>query len=113
MKEAFTVMPARTGPSPLCSQAHLDRVHRSRHDRGGVDENGTGLIIGFMAELSQELATTRAELAIFAAAAAKPVPAFSPRLSPFSPMLRCGHAATKELATKTARPTLNRLANAF
>src|SRR6266542_4095636 len=61
----------------------------------GTDKNGKGLIVGFMAELSRELSSTRASLAIYAAAAAKPA------------LLKhkSGHAALRTIATRTAIPT--------
>jgi hypothetical protein len=67
-------------------------------------KNGEGLVVGFMAELSRELSSTRASLVLFATAAARAPASLSPRL-------KNGHALLKRMAVKAAIPTVKRLAN--
>jgi hypothetical protein len=69
--------------------------------RSRADKKDKGLVVGFMAELSRELSSTRASLAIYAATAANPAPL---------PMhLKRGRATLKRLAAKAAIPTLKHL----
>lgn len=68
------------------------------------DRAGKGLIVGFMAEISRELASTRMSLALFAAAAAR-----APRGS--TARVKAGRADLKRLVAKAAVPTIKRLAN--
>jgi hypothetical protein len=70
--------------------------------QAGPDENGKGLIIGFMAELSRELSSTRASLALFAAASAdlRSIP---------TARLKAGRDTLRKLAAEAAIPTIKRL----
>jgi hypothetical protein len=68
----------------------------------GPDKNGTGLVVGFMGELSRELSSARASLAFFAAAAAKPSTLLPRRL-------KGGQRTIRRAAAETAIPTLKRL----
>lgn len=72
--------------------------------RAGEKKAGKGLVVGFMAELSRELSSTRSALYLYAAAAAV-VPRKLPR------RLKSGAATLKKITTKAANDTMKRLGN--
>ena len=81
---------------PLLGSIVLDMIE------AGDAESGKGLIIGFMAELSRELSSTRASLALFAAASAdlRSIP---------TARLKAGRDTLRKLAAEAAIPTIKRL----
>jgi hypothetical protein len=74
--------------------------------RAGEEKAGKGLIVGFMSEISRELASTRMSLALFATAAAR-----CPQGTPAR--LKAGRAELKQLAAKAAVPTIKHLGAVF